>query len=222
MKRILAVASLFVASSISVLAQCEKCGMLESEEYDYCFVDNQFNNICAQFGIDQSNFLIKSGKKPRPIPIQGDYGLNYLLQISRDKKLKVSAYEVLFIERALKGWEIEQRKFGHSYTNSGLGYRITTEGTGEIPKNGDKVNVHYTGFLEDGTKFDSSYDRNKPFSFSLGSGQVIGGWEEGVALLKKGSKALFRIPPGLGYGARKVGAIPANSILYFEIELLEE
>ncbi len=222
MKGILAIAGLVVISIISVFAQCEKCGMLESEEYDYCFVDEQFDNICAQFGINQSNFLIKSAKKPRPIPIEGEYGLNYLLQISNDNKLKVSAYEILFIERALKGWEIEQRKFGYSYTESGLGYRITTEGAGEIPQNEEKVSVHYTGFLEDGTKFDSSHDRNKPFSFSLGSGQVIGGWEEGIALLKRGSKALLRIPPNLGYGSRKIGAIPANSILYFEIELLKE
>ncbi len=222
MKGLPVIFSLIVISSITVSAQCEKCGMLASEEYDFCFADDQFDNICAQFGINQPNFLIKSGKKPRPIPINKDYSLNYLLNISRDKKLKITAYEVLFIERALKGWEIEQRKFGHTYTSSGLGYRIISEGTGKIPQTGERVSVHYTGFLEDGTKFDSSYDRNKPFSFSLGSGQVIGGWEEGFALLKKGSKALLRIPPGLGYGARKVGSIPANSILYFEIELLQE
>lgn len=203
-------------------SQCEKCEMLESEKYDFCFTDNEFTDICAQFGIEQETFRIKSAKKPKELPIGDDLGLDYLISLTQDKKLKVSAYEILFIEKALVGWEIEKRKFGHTYTKSGLGYRITSEGSGDIPTDGEKVNVHYTGYLEDGTKFDSSYDRNKPFTFAIGKGQVISGWDEGIALFKKGTKAILRIPPTLGYGSRKVGTIPANSTLYFEIELLDE
>ncbi|MCF7793778.1 MAG: FKBP-type peptidyl-prolyl cis-trans isomerase [Candidatus Cloacimonetes bacterium] len=106
-------------------------------------------------------------------------------------------------------------------TDSGLMYRITTEGEGNSPVKGDIVNVHYKGELEDGTKFDSSYDRNQPIEFELGVGRVIKGWDEGIALLKKGSKAIFVIPPELGYGARSVGAIPANSTLIFTVELVD-
>ncbi len=221
MKRLVTFLTLTIMTSIA-LGQCEKCGMLESELYDFCFIDDRFEDICIQFGIKKPNFLIKSNKKPREIPIAEDYGLNYLLSISNNKKLKVTPYEILFIERALEDWKIEKRKFGHTYTNSGLGYRVIDKGDGEIPQKGETVTVHYSGYLEDGTQFDSSYDRNKPFSFDLGEGQVIAGWEEGIALLKKGSKAVLRIPPNLGYGSRRVGFIPSNSILYFEIELLKE
>jgi FKBP-type peptidyl-prolyl cis-trans isomerase FkpA len=95
------------------------------------------------------------------------------------------------------------------------------EGNGASPKTGDQVHVHYTGLLPNGTKFDSSVDRGQPFTFVLGVGQVIGGWDQGVAQLKVGDKAKLTIPPHLGYGARGVpGIIPANSTLIFEVELL--
>jgi len=106
-------------------------------------------------------------------------------------------------------------------TTSGLQIEKLAEGTGVSPKTGDKVTVHYTGWLTNGTKFDSSVDRGQPFVFTIGRGQVIGGWDQGVATMKVGDKVRLTIPPELGYGARGAGgAIPPNATLIFEVELL--
>jgi len=107
-------------------------------------------------------------------------------------------------------------------TASGLYYTITKTGKGATPTKGKKVKVHYTGTLLDGTKFDSSLDRGQPFEFPLGEGQVIQGWDEGIALLNKGAKATLFIPSVLGYGAQGVGSIiPPFAVLKFDVELLE-
>jgi FKBP-type peptidyl-prolyl cis-trans isomerase len=95
------------------------------------------------------------------------------------------------------------------------------EGTGAVATAGHPVTVHYTGWLTDMKKFDSSKDRNKPFEFELGGGQVIKGWDEGVQGMKVGGVRRLTIPPEKGYGARAVGPIPANSTLIFEVELLK-
>ncbi len=107
-------------------------------------------------------------------------------------------------------------------TESGLQYVDVVPGDGQEAKSGDDVVVHYTGTLTDGTKFDSSKDRNDPFSFPLGAGQVIKGWDEGVAGMKVGGTRQLIIPPDLGYGARGAGGvIPPNATLNFDVELLE-
>ncbi|RTZ71764.1 MAG: FKBP-type peptidyl-prolyl cis-trans isomerase [Gammaproteobacteria bacterium] len=107
-------------------------------------------------------------------------------------------------------------------TDTGLKYEDLEEGTGTEAEAGKQVTVHYTGWLVDGTKFDSSLDRNQPFSFALGKGQVIRGWDEGVQGMKVGGKRKLTIPPQLGYGARGAGGvIPPNATLAFEVELLE-
>jgi len=106
-------------------------------------------------------------------------------------------------------------------TTSGLQIEDITVGSGATPKQGDTVEVHYTGWLTNGTKFDSSVDRGKPFNFKLGVGGVIKGWDEGVATMKVGGKRKLTIPPELGYGAQGAGSvIPPNSMLIFEVELL--
>lgn len=107
-------------------------------------------------------------------------------------------------------------------TQSGLVYEEMQEGTGQESKKGDTVDVHYTGWLTDGTKFDSSVDRGTPFTFKLGAGMVIKGWDEGVAGMKVGGKRKLTIPPDLGYGPRGAGGvIPPNATLVFEVELLK-
>ncbi len=106
-------------------------------------------------------------------------------------------------------------------TDSGLKYIDEKEGTGEVAKKGDAVTVHYTGWLKNGKKFDSSRDRDEPFTFTLGAGEVIKGWDEGVAGMKIGGKRKLIIPSELAYGARGRGPIPPNSELTFDVELLK-
>jgi peptidylprolyl isomerase len=111
-------------------------------------------------------------------------------------------------------------------TNSGLKYEDTQVGTGSCPARGQTCVMHYTGWLwqngEKGNKFDSSVDRGRPFSFQLGVGMVIKGWDEGVATMQPGGKRTLLIPSTLGYGARGAGGvIPPNATLLFEVELLE-
>ena len=107
-------------------------------------------------------------------------------------------------------------------TASGLKYEDVKVGTGDTAEAGKSVSVHYTGWLTDGKKFDSSKDRGQPFEFPLGGGRVIKGWDEGVAGMKVGGVRKLTIPPELGYGARGAGGvIPPNATLVFEVELLK-
>jgi len=106
-------------------------------------------------------------------------------------------------------------------TESGLQYLDLVVGTGRQAELGDTATVHYTGWLADGRKFDSSVDRKEPFSFRVGAGQVIKGWDEGVGTMKVGGKRKLTIPPQLGYGTRGAGnVIPPNATLTFDVELL--
>lgn len=210
----------FVTLGFIGKAQCDACNL--EGETDYCHIDESFEGYCAAFKDGASTFQLVTGKKTRTIPLNMTPDYKYLLQIVDNKKLKISAKDVLFIEAATHAWPVESRKVGYTIDESGLGIKVIAEGTGDLPAEGEKVSVHYTGWLLDGTKFDSSYDRNQPFSFALGQGRVIKGWDIGVSKLKKGSKAFLKIPANLGYGARGAGrAIPPNATLIFEIEVLE-
>jgi len=106
-------------------------------------------------------------------------------------------------------------------TASGLKVIFSERGEGEQAVAGNVVKVHYVGKLEDGTEFDNSVKRGEPIAFPLGQGQVIKGWDEGIAMMRVGDKATLIIPPSIGYGERDMGTIPANSTLYFDVELVE-
>lgn len=117
--------------------------------------------------------------------------------------------------------KIEKGEIKVVETKSGLKYADIKEGTGNSPRKGDIVVVHYTGTFEDGKKFDSSVDRGTPFEFRLGMGQVIKGWDEGVATMKEGGKRRLIVPGSLAYGKRGIqGVIPPNATLIFDVEFI--
>jgi peptidyl-prolyl cis-trans isomerase A (cyclophilin A) len=125
-------------------------------------------------------------------------------------------------EREAAEAKMEQLAAGFEKTDSGLRYKMIQKGSGKKAENGKVVSVHYTGQLEDGKVFDSSIPRKKPIEFPLGQGNVIEGWDEGIALLQVGDKARFVIPSHLGYGSRGAGgAIPPNATLIFDVELMD-
>jgi peptidyl-prolyl cis-trans isomerase A (cyclophilin A) len=133
---------------------------------------------------------------------------------SREKRISAAKQEA---ESAM-----EKLAAGFDTTESGLRYKIIQKGDGKKAEKGKKVSVHYKGSLENGQVFDSSYTRKKPIDFALGQGQVIEGWDEGIALLQVGDKARFVIPSHLGYGASGAGGvIPPNATLIFDVELVD-
>ena len=154
------------------------------------------------------------------IPSDLAYGEEGIGPIPPNSDLKL-VVELLDVKERIvvEMWDVDSTKL--KTTESGLQYSIITEGEGETADSGNVVTVHYSGFLLDGTKFDSSVERDDPFNFLLGMGQVIPGWEEGLKLMKKGSKSRLVIPPELGYGGLSVGTIPPNSILIFDVELVD-
>lgn len=125
-------------------------------------------------------------------------------------------------ERAAAEAEMDKLAAGFEKTESGLRYQMIQKGNGKKAENGKIVSVHYSGSLPNGKVFDSSYSRKKPIEFPLGRGNVIEGWDEGIALLKVGDKARFVIPSHLGYGAQGAGGvIPPNATLIFDVELMD-
>lgn len=222
----------------AVQAQCDPCSPVPGETIDFCYTDTEMPDRCAQFSFDAATFQYENPSRKKnpvltlPVPATEDPATTvYLTQLAVDKKLKLSTSDIIFIERALerradwmaiKSWNKEQVNQGFTIAPSGLAYKVLTEGNGLQAFKGKRVSVHYTGYLLDGKKFDSSRDRGKEFQFTLGAGQVIQGWDEGVAMMKVGSRYLFRLPPDLAYGDRGFpGAIPPKSTLYFDVQLID-
>ena len=133
---------------------------------------------------------------------------------AREKRLAEAA--------AAREAELDKLATGFSKTDSGLRYQIIQKGDGKSAEKGKTVSVHYKGQLADGTVFDSSYKRNQPLDFTVGVGQVIPGWDEGIGLLQVGDKARLVIPSDLGYGSRGAGGvIPPDATLVFDVELMD-
>ncbi len=144
-----------------------------------------------------------------------------LTQPEMEAEIRAKSEEQLKKEEGIIDDFLAQNNLEAQVTESGLRYIIEEEGTGSYPQPGDRVSVHYTGKLLDGKKFDSSHDRNEPLQFVIGRGQVIRGWDEGIALLKEGGKAKLIIPSSLAYGERGAGdVIGPNSVLIFDVELV--
>ncbi|MAZ28866.1 MAG: peptidylprolyl isomerase [Cytophagaceae bacterium] len=138
------------------------------------------------------------------------------------RKFEGSREERIKQEKEAQKAALDKLSAGFKETESGLRYQIIQEGSGKPAVKGNQVSVHYKGQLADGTVFDSSYKRNQPLDFTVGIGQVIAGWDEGILLLKEGDKARFVIPSALGYGSRGAGGvIPPDAILVFDVELVK-
>jgi FKBP-type peptidyl-prolyl cis-trans isomerase len=221
MKKSILVILLICIAQLS-FSQCENCPKApESFKVDYCHTNEIFGDLCAQFNEKAEFFLLKRKKKNIQIKMMDEVNEKYLVGLAKNKKMKISALEMIFIEEALKTWAKEKMNIGYEFTDSGLGIKMIEEGSGELPKKGQEVEVHYKGLLEDGTQFDSSIDRGDTFKFPVGTGRVIKGWDEGIAKLKPGAKAWLKIPSELGYGKRGAGrSSPPNATLYFYVEMI--
>ncbi len=161
-----------------------------------------------------------NGKRMIVIPSELAYGEKGGGPVPPNSDLKVLV-ELLDVKDHVVAelWDVDQTKL--NTTESGLMYLIVNQGEGDFATDGNVVTVHYSGFLKDGTKFDSSVERDEPFTFVIGNKQVIAGWDEGIRLLKKGGKVRLVIPPSLGYGDITAGKIPPGSTLIFDVELLD-
>lgn len=147
----------------------------------------------------------------------GEAGVGFIPP-NTDLKIVIELLEVKD-KGVAKKWDVDSTLF--KTTTSGLKYAIITQGDGPAVEAGKVVTVHYSGYLLDGTLFDSSVERDEPIQFVVGQGQVIPAWDEGFLLLKKGDKARFVVPPQLGYGEMQLEKIPANSTLIFDTEIID-
>lgn len=172
-------------------------------------------------GSDEGFIGMKAGgKRTLVIPASLAYGDQGFGPIPPNSSIKI-LMEIFEVKDPIiaQMWDVDSTLF--KQTESGLQYAIIEEGTGPAVEKGKLASVHYSGFLMDGTKFDSSVERDEPLMLMVGMGQVIPGWDEGLQLLKQGAKARFIIPPQLAYGERDLGVIPPNSTLIFDVEVVE-
>lgn len=192
--------------------------------------DSKMRNQPIKFTLNSNSFIkgtdegivgMKAGGvRTMIIPAKLAYGEAGIGFIPPNTDLKV-VIELLEVKDRIVAemWDVDSTLF--KTTASGLKYAIISAGEGPAVEANKVITVHYSGYLENGTMFDSSVERDEPISFVVGQGQVIPGWDEGMQLLKKGDKARFIIPPQLGYGEMALEKIPANSTLIFDTEIVD-
>jgi FKBP-type peptidyl-prolyl cis-trans isomerase len=182
----------------------------------------------ATFLINADSLFAKMFYQPLPSFIRQGSNVAFVIKMLkvqseeeyRKEQAKLEAEMIAKEDKTIQEYMTKNNLKGNK-TASGLYYVQTKPGTGAKAESGKTVSVHYTGKLLNGTKFDSSVDRGQPFEFGLGAGQVIKGWDEGIALMNVGESGILLIPSALGYGSRGAGgSIPPNSVLIFEVELL--
>ncbi len=213
------------AESGAIVAQAQKPPFIGSLEETFLMMSA---GDSAAFLISADSLFEKAIKAPMPEFIKKGSFFKFIIKMEAvytkqeyEELAKQEADQMIEKEDATIQAYMASKNLKGVKQASGLYYAQTTPGTGAKAEAGKTVSVHYTGMLLDGTKFDSSVDRGTPFDFGLGQGQVIRGWDEGIALMSVGEKGVLLIPSALGYGARGAGqAIPPNSILVFEVELL--
>jgi FKBP-type peptidyl-prolyl cis-trans isomerase len=204
------------------LAQCDQCPSDPGMKPDYCYTDAGFAGRCVQFSAASDicfYFPSAKAKSPLKVKVISEISQATLAETAKGNP-SLDGMDMAFLVGSFLKWKSAKMDIGFTFLPSGLGYKVIQEGTGKLPESGKKVKVHYKGYLPDGTKFDSSFDRNEPIEITLGVGQVIKGWDEGIGLFKVGSKGVLKIPANLGYGSRGVGSIPANATLFFDIEVV--
>jgi hypothetical protein len=227
-----------LAGAFLLHAQCEGCPAVSGEIIDCCYMEELLPGKCAQFTQDSKTFYYIDSKRKKGAQLKLALPESlavpttaYLLGLDPDHELKLAAADLLVIAhgielwRQLEGirlWDADIINSGYSLLPSGLAYKPIKVGHGKRPEIGKRVTVHYTGYLDCGTKFDSSLDRKQTFQFTLGLGQVIKGWDEGLAIMTVGSRYLLKIPPTLGYGEAGAGrgVIPPNATLFFDVQLI--
>ena len=185
--------------------------------------------LCSAFSVPAVDLFEKTFRAPMPEGLGKESNIKFYVGLEKirtkeelDAEIIAAAEGQIKIDVDIIDKHLADNGIEAMTTESGLRYVITAQGTGPNAAAGQNIDVHYNGTLLDGTKFDSSYDRGQPFNFVLGQGGVIRGWDEGFALLNKGTKATLYIPSSLAYGSQARSAeIKPNSILKFEVELLD-
>jgi hypothetical protein len=203
MKSLFFISVFFIGTMLfnGATGQTKPCPEVAGFATDYCFTDSVMAGKAVLFkaNTDTFYFVPGTGKKAVKLTHPKTSGLAELSGLKKEYA-KMTSDDILFLTFALGEWETQKMNIGFITTASGLSYRIDSKGSGKNPEAGKKVKVHYKGYLPDGTKFDSSFDRNQPFEFSLGKGQVIKGWDQGFATMKKGEKAILRCRSDYAYG----------------------
>lgn len=214
-------AFLFCSFLITNLLGQDKCYSI-TQKGDFCFESADLPGYSAKFNEKLKMFWFRTPKSKKTTALELSDTLPntaYYLNLLALKTIK-KPQTVLFLQAALGAWDKIKLTLNYNYTDSGLGIKILKSSKGEEVESGQTVTVHYTGMFEDGRIFDSSVERDVPFSFKVGEGRVIKGWDEGLAKLRVGNIAFLQIPPDLGYGPEGRGIIPGNATLYFKIEVL--